>query len=111
MSLAQDNYSSVLKLAMPGKLELLNQCFPIVLAYVKESKKSIKGFQSETPEDLGERGLDNHAIWLWGMSPSLVKTWFTFLGFEVIFENKEPGADNYPWEGWLRWGCVAKRVR
>ena len=30
--------------------------------YVKESKKSIKGFQSETPEDLGERGLDNHAI-------------------------------------------------
>ncbi|MCL2931988.1 MAG: hypothetical protein MGG11_06795 [Trichodesmium sp. MAG_R03] len=45
------------------------------------------------------------------MSQSLVKTWFTFLGFEVIFENKEPGTDNYPWEGWLRWGCVAKRVR
>jgi hypothetical protein len=78
--------------------------------YIKDSKKLIKGFNSQTPQDLGERGLDNHAIWLWAMSPSLVRTWFTFLGFEVVYENKEEGADNYPWEGWLRWGCLAKRV-
>jgi len=66
----------------------------------------LKSFRIEKVSDFGKEGFYNPNKWYWAMSSELIKTWFEFLGFNIIYENEEP-VDL--WNGWKRWGCLAKR--
>lgn len=67
-------------------------------------------FKVENPEDFGPQGITNPNKWHWGMSLDLVRTWFRFLGYKIIFETEPEEQMGWLWKDWVRWGCVAERI-
>jgi hypothetical protein len=52
----------------------------------------------------------NHTHWLWGMTPSFLKSSLRGEGFEVVHEARLANAI-VPNKKWYWWGCIAERRR
>jgi len=48
----------------------------------------------------------NQSYWIWGMTPSFMKSVLKGSGFDVIYETDGPSLAN---ERWFTWGCIAER--
>jgi hypothetical protein len=50
----------------------------------------------------------NQSHWIWGMTPSLIRSVLAGEGFEVVHESDGEELEN---PEWMWWGCVARRKR
>lgn len=50
----------------------------------------------------------NQSHWIWGMTPSFIRSVLSGEGFDVVHES---GAGDLENPEWMWWGCVARRVR
>lgn len=50
----------------------------------------------------------NQSNWIWGITPSLLRSVLAGEGFEITVERD---GDDLPNPAWMSWGCIAQRVR
>lgn len=50
----------------------------------------------------------NQSHWIWGMTPSLIRSVLSGEGFDIVHEGDAGDLENPEWQ-W--WGCVARRAR